>query len=167
MAKPFLTNQKFAKANFSVHAQEPPDAVNDSHIPPFSEWWFLTFIDKYLIHEKNKTLTVRLRRNVEYYSNKFLRGFLLGLMISDGCMKNKFVFTTISEKLAKNVEEILNIVGYKSHHYVQKNRNWKDVHRITLTKNESCNILKFLDNALTECNSRDNFSQLKYGPTAI
>ena len=38
-----LSNKpEICKANFSVHAQEPLDAVNDSNIPPLSEWWFLT-----------------------------------------------------------------------------------------------------------------------------
>jgi len=26
----------------SEHAQEPPEVANDSNIPPFFEWWFLT-----------------------------------------------------------------------------------------------------------------------------
>ena len=32
-----LDEPEIGKANFSVHAQEPPEVANDSNIPPFSE----------------------------------------------------------------------------------------------------------------------------------
>jgi len=41
-AKQISEKPEIAFGNFSVHAQEPPDAVNDSHIPPSCGWWFLT-----------------------------------------------------------------------------------------------------------------------------
>ena len=37
-----LDEPEICFADFSVHAQEPPDAVNDSTIPPSCGWWFLT-----------------------------------------------------------------------------------------------------------------------------
>lgn len=79
------------------------DGGNRISLDIFSKFVF-DFIDEYVTYEENKTATIRLKN--KEYSKKFLDGFILGLILSDGYLKNKnIVFTTISKNLANDIKK--------------------------------------------------------------
>lgn len=68
---------------------------------------FISFIKEYLIWERDKTLTVRLRRNILEYSDIFLRGFARGLMDTDGFLNTSNASCAcISLELINNLSDI-------------------------------------------------------------
>ncbi len=68
---------------------------------------YIEFIQKFLIWEKDKTYSIRLKENLESYSNDFLRGFARGLMDTDGFLNPaNSVCVCISERLIDNLSDI-------------------------------------------------------------
>tara|TARA_Y100000034_G_C6806195_1_gene362002 strand:- start:353 stop:1033 length:681 start_codon:yes stop_codon:yes gene_type:complete len=69
---------------------------------------FYKFIRKYLIWEGKKTYSVRLKSYINGYSDDFLRGFVRGLMDTDGFVEISGVaFGVVSRDLVLNFEAIL------------------------------------------------------------
>ncbi len=82
----------------------------------FQSKFIFDFIYNYVIHdEKRKTYTARLIKRTNGHTKEFREGCLLGLALSDGYIKNRFVFNVTSGRLAKNVYEILKNFGYNPH----------------------------------------------------
>ncbi|MEK6910331.1 MAG: hypothetical protein AABW82_01005 [Nanoarchaeota archaeon] len=68
---------------------------------------YIEFIKSYLIWEKGKTFSIRLRKEISEYSDDFLRGFARGLMDTDGFMNTaNAACACISEKLMNNLADI-------------------------------------------------------------
>ena len=128
------------------------------------------YIYNYISQEnKQKTYTVRLKRNVNLYSKKFLEGCLLGLILSDGYLKNKFCFNVISKRLSKNMTDILTLLGYHPKIYTHRRKiyGWKDLQMVTLNVEESHKLNLFLDKVLKELKCAYSFQELKYEPAEI
>lgn len=127
------------------------DGGNRVSIRIFSKFVF-DFIDKFCYYKvENKTYTIRLKR--VQHKNSFLRGFLLGLILSDGYIKgNSCIFTSISKGLIKNAEFSFNNFGFKPRFYKFKNRNWKPVYRLKLTSKETIKFRLFLSKILKDLN---------------
>lgn len=67
----------------------------------------IEFIQKFLIWDKDKTFSIRLRESIENYSDEFLRGFARGLMDTDGFLNpGNAVCACISERLIDNLASI-------------------------------------------------------------
>ncbi len=124
------------------------------------------FINNYVHYEKGKkTYSVRLKEPIRAYNNDFLRGCLLGLVLSDGYIKKWFAFNVTSKDLAQNMKEILVGFGFNPHIYVHDRRKygWKDLHMITLTIKESKRLSLLLDEFLSERGYNISLQELKYG----
>lgn len=122
------------------------------------------FIDSYLYHKNEKSYTVRLKEHERNYSRKFLNGFLLGLILSDGYLKNNFVFSTTSKKLAKNMIYIIKSLNLTPYCYkVSRNKNWESIYRIKIAKKEINDIKSILNCLIKEIDITKNFSEIKYG----
>jgi len=70
------------------------------------------FIKEYLVWEKTKGFTVRLKENPLNYSNDFLKGFVRGLFDTDGNVnrgKAQLMLGSISTRIISQVSEILKI----------------------------------------------------------
>lgn len=101
-------------------------------------------IDEYLIWEKRKTHTVRLRSLNQ--TDDFLKGFLRGILDCDG-----YVYPTktsqlcgTSRKLIVQINKIVRRLGYKSKFrcYVDKRSNKKPMYFVVLYKEEGKNFLE-------------------------
>jgi len=125
------------------------------------------FIYEYCSFDKNKTLTVNLKNNIESYPEDFLRGVILGLSLSDGYLKKRFCFNSISKNLSLNAYSILLQMGYNPYIYVHIRSKWKwhDLHMISLRTEESKTLLVELNDILQKLGSNKSFQELKYGPT--
>ncbi len=81
----------------------------------------IEFLNKYFIFESDKTYTIRLKERINYYPRPLLRGFIRGLIASDGWVgKDRIEFSTISESLSNQFSEILDSFKIQSHIYPQK-----------------------------------------------
>lgn len=111
------------------------DGRNRASIRTYSKF-IHNFPENYLNIGKNKTKTVHLKM---IYSRRFIRGFLLGVMLTDGCLKNRFTFVSISKNLANQVIEILHNYKLNPKLYVYKRAKygWNDLYMVNLNKNES------------------------------
>jgi len=99
------------------------------------------FPEQFLNFSKDKSKTVRLK-NIT--NKKFLEGFLLGLTLTDGYLKKKFVFVSVSKLLAKQVSRLLKAHGFspKTYVHIRRKWNWSDLHMVRL-KNEESKQLKY------------------------
>ena len=77
--------------------------------------YFTVFIKEYLYWEYGKkSYTIKLKNELYKYSNNFLRGFVKGLMNTDGYVEVSNVScASISERLLKNLLEIYDKFGLK------------------------------------------------------
>lgn len=68
---------------------------------------FSLFIKKYLRWEEDKTFSIRLRNELDQYSEEFLKGFARGLMDTDGFMNDaNATCACISKRLIDNLGDI-------------------------------------------------------------
>ncbi|NCO11018.1 hypothetical protein CO038_04220 [Candidatus Pacearchaeota archaeon CG_4_9_14_0_2_um_filter_39_13] len=68
---------------------------------------YIDFIKTYLTWDKDKTFSIRLKKNISEYSDNFLRGFARGLMDTDGFLNpGNAVCACISKELINNLSEI-------------------------------------------------------------
>ncbi|MDP7141320.1 MAG: LAGLIDADG family homing endonuclease [Candidatus Woesearchaeota archaeon] len=100
---------------------------------------------------------------MDSYSNRFLSGFLLGLVLTDGYLKERFCFNTTSPKLAENVKYILGRLGYKANLYKHRRgeQGWKDLCMISLTKCDSRSLLGILNKELEKVGYNKGFKIIK------
>ncbi len=118
------------------------------------------FPENYLNFSKEKSASVHLKKE---FSRDFSDGYLLGLSLSDGYLKNNFKFNTISDKLANNVLIALKQKGYNPKRYTtnRSRYNWKDLHSVYLNVAESRALLEELNSLLKYTGSIYSFDQLK------
>lgn len=75
---------------------------------------FILFIKKYLIWDGKKTYSVCLKENIKDYSDEFIRGFVRGLMDTDGYVEISNVgIMCVSGDLIKNLRDIFDSLGIK------------------------------------------------------
>jgi len=152
------------KTYFSVYTK-----TKSAYIKLHSKFIF-DFVKKYVnYNDKEKTISVHLNDNIKCYSNEFLEGCLIGLIMTDGYLKKRMVFVSISNSLAQNMADILKQFGFKPSIYIQnrKEKGWNDNHYVYLTKHESLQLTEFLDNSLKQMGYNSTFKELKYGPGEI
>jgi len=131
----------------------------------FKSKFIYDFVYNYITQlYKQKTYTVQLKCGVEKYSDDFLEGYLLGLALSDGYLKNKFYFNVTSKKLSINMIDILIRFGYTPRAYILKREKygWKDLHMVRLISSETRNLNEFLDEILKRLSCAYTFKELKY-----
>ncbi len=121
------------------------------------------FIDKYTAYKENKTLTIKLKRNINQYNNDFIRGVMVGLTLSDGYIKDRFVFNTISKRLASNVYNIFKKYSYNPaiSHQPRKKYGWYDLQRVSLNKKETLLFRSVINDILTKYGSSYTIDSLK------
>ena len=84
---------------------------------------FYNFLKKYLIWDGKKRYTVGLKEDISNYNNDFLRGFIRGLMDTDGFVEVcNVAFGVVSKKLALNFRDILNKFGIVDCNFKIKSR---------------------------------------------
>ena len=120
------------------------------------------FFDEYLTYVGRKAHTIQLKHNVNKYSDNFLNGFLLGLVLSDGYLKKCFCFSTVSKGLAKNIIGTLKAFNYKNYCYLYDNRNWRPVYSIKVERNKVEKLRTFLDKILKDLKMEKYFNEIKY-----
>ena len=131
----------------------------------FNSRFVFNFVYGYIKHEDNKTHSVQLQNRLSGYSSEFLEGFILGLTLTDGYLKERFYFNVTSKGLAKNVYDILSSWDFSPNHYVHNRAKygWKNLHMVSLTKSESKKLLSVLDSTLNHIGYSRNFKEIKYG----
>ncbi len=97
------------------------------------------FVKLYLTWANTKTATVELRDRGKELDKRFIVGFLRGLMDTDGYINHgaKYAtFSTISPRLARNIETSLTFLDINFKEYLNEDRrkNYKPVFRIRVTK---------------------------------
>ena len=117
--------------------------------------------------EGRKTYTVQLKKNIRYYSLDFLSGCLLGLMLSDGYMKKRSKYTSVSYKLAKNAFDIMIKFGFKPTHSLDKREHKAIAHDISLSVNQTKKLKIFLSGVIGKMGYDCSATKLKYGSTEI
>jgi hypothetical protein len=130
----------------------------------FGSKFIFEFIQNYVAYAGKKTNTVRLKACVPSYARDFLEGVLLGLVLSDGYLKNRFSFNVVSSGLAKNMLDMLGMFGFHPTVYVhdRKKYGWRNLHMVRLTVSESERLSCFLDAVLGRLGYPDSFRCLKY-----
>lgn len=105
---------------------------------------YIQFIEKFLIWEDKKTYSVQLRNSINSYNQEFLRGFVRGLMDTDGWVGESSVFCgSVSKNLIENLAAIFDTLGI-SYKLSKRNPkgNQKEFNLIRVPKN---NLQKYLE----------------------
>jgi len=105
------------------------------------------FLKNYLNWENKKSFSVCLKKGTQNYPIDFLKGFVRGLFDTDGMIKRsipRFVFGTISSKLATNVENVLLMldIRYTKNIVVDKRKNRKPMVLIEIFRRDANLFLK-------------------------
>lgn len=102
----------------------------------------IKIINKFLYFGKDKTHTIRLRKRINYYNKEFLKGYIRGLISTDGYINNskslRIQYSSVSKNLAKNLYDILIALGISARFYKQiresnNNKKWK-IYRVEINK---------------------------------
>lgn len=130
----------------------------------FNSKFIYMFIHEYVTFGKNKTHTVCLLKEFVDYSDEFLSGFVLGLSLTDGYLKNKYIFNVTSENLARNLYDILNAWRLQPKFSVidRTGLGWHNLHSVRLNADDTKILLRFLDKSLVKLSSQYTFMRLKY-----
>lgn len=134
----------------------------------YNSKFIYNYVSTYLSFSNNKTLSVCLVK--KKHSSDFLNGFLLGLMLSDGYLKKRLYFNTISKKLSEDALFILRKHGFKPHWYIQKRSKygWNDLYSVNMTVSESKKANTLLGQVLQQTGYNKGFHAIKgYGPAEI
>lgn len=129
----------------------------------FYSKFIYNFIDDYVSYGENKTLTVRLKRDISNYSINFLKGFLVGMCLSDGYLKEKYILNLTSYELIKNNYEVLDNFNFESKIYLQNREKygWSTLYSLKLNRLITISFIAFLNNAIKPYTYLDIVS-LKY-----
>jgi len=136
-----------------------------SAVLQFYSRFIFSFINTYVLFEENKTHSVRLRHVLLSYSRKFIEGCFLGLMLSDGSLKQQLRFNVTSFALSENMMELLSFFGFHPKRYVRYNtaNGRKDLYLVWLGRVESRMASGLLDRILNELGCDTPFVHLKEG----
>ena len=121
------------------------------------------FIEEYVSYEENKTLTVRLKYNIINHSINFLKGFIVGMCLSDGYLKEKYILNLTSYELIKNNYEILNKFNFDSKIYSQNREKygWNTLYSLRLNRETTISFKNCLNDFIQTYTNLDIVS-LKY-----
>ncbi len=157
----FIENMIF-ELFFKKISHTAEEKTNQCTIRFFSKFIY-NFIDEYLDYRKNKKLTVKLKKNLNDLDEFFLKGFLLGVTLSDGYFKDRFVFSSISKGLIRDVFLILCKFGFDPRITIQDRSKygWYEINRLYLIYKESGLFKSFLNDAIACCGSDANIDSLK------
>lgn len=136
----------------------------------FSSKFIFDFIRGYILCDSGKkTYTVKLKKRANCYSGEFREGCLLGLALSDGYLKERFIFSIASSRLAKNMYDILKGFRFNPHCTIQKREKykWNNLYSVYLNKRETNKLRLFLNKIINDLGFRYSFQELKYGPGRI
>jgi hypothetical protein len=90
----------------------------------FNSKYFINILKEYLVWDKNKTLSIRLKNEIQNYSLEFLKGFSRGLMDTDGYVEISNVSCAcISERLIKNLTQIFDLLSIRYKWSEKRNQN--------------------------------------------
>lgn len=131
----------------------------------FKSKFIYSFIKDYsYFDETRKTYTVKLKKRAGSYNLPFLKGCLLGLVLSDGYLKDKFAFNVTSSRLAKNMLNILKKLGYLPHCSItmREKEGFKNLYSIRLGVKQSNKLRLLLDRFLLDIGVDYSFKGLKY-----
>lgn len=149
----------------SVHLVEEEN-TNRAYLKFHSKFIF-NYIYNFVQLNGNKTYSVRLKGDLSSFTDKFLKGCLLGLALSDGSLKEKFIFSVASEGLASDMHKILQIFQFNLYTRIQKRLNKAPAHIVYLSLKESQRLQEFLDSIIHDIGYTHSFNELKYGPERI
>ena len=138
----------------------------------FKSKFISSFVFNYVQYNGNKANTVGLKDAVIEYSPDFLRGFMLGLALTDGYLKERFMFNVTSKTLSDNAMTILKRWGFHPKRYIhdRSKYGWRNLYMVRLNRKESQQLKSNLDKVLKELSFTEGFDCLKYegnGPTEI
>ncbi len=118
------------------------------------------FPERFAKFEKKKSKSIRLRAGLK---KEFLDGVLLGLMLTDGYLKDRAIFATVSPRLSNQFEALLRERSFSPSTYIQrrKHKGWNDLYLTRLTINESKILKQKMNGLLNEIKSNHTFDELK------
>jgi len=153
----FLYTNMFQKKTI---LSDDGSTTNKASVKIYSKFVY-NFIDEYIYHNRNKTYSVKLKPR-KMYSKKFLKGFLLGLILSDGYLKKDFVFTSVSKGLTRDIVYILKDFRFEVKKSIVKNRDWMPVNLVRIGRKEVPRLNKLLDSILKLTGFEKSFMSVKY-----
>ena len=140
--------------------------TNRAYIRLHSKFIF-HYIFNYVQFKENKTYSVKLKGGLNSYSDNFLKGCLLGLALSDGSLKERFVFGVTSKGLALNMKAMLLKFQFSPYMRLQNRPNKATFYTVTLSPKESRYLQEFLSAIIHSIGYDYSFYELKYGPGRI
>lgn len=128
-----------------------------------SSQFIFEFPYSYVSRGEHKTYTICLKWPVPSYSDGFLKGCLLGLMLSDGHLKKRAHFNVTSRRLANNMCELLLHFGFHPSMYVHRREKygWRDLYMVSLSIRQSRQLEQELDLILHSVDCAYTFTELK------
>jgi len=155
----------FRKKTYLVQEKSKKSTLIKFH----SKFIFNFIYDYVIIDGRIKTHSVRLKQKINTYSQEFIEGCLLGLILSDGYLKNTFHFNVTSKGLSDNMRDILHRLGFNSKIYIhnRKKWNWKNLNMLSISKKETEKLEEFINEILRKITYKYSFNELKYGPAQI
>ncbi len=140
-----------------------PENINNKATIRFRSRFIYDFIDRYLIYRNNKTLTVQLKKSLKEYDNNFLKGFLLGLILSDGYIKDKFILDSISKNLVNNLNLVLKKFNYYPKIYQRRPSSYGKhlLYRLVLNRKQTLKLKSFLNKVILESGFNSDLNRLK------
>ena len=120
-------------------------------------------IDNYVAYEENKTLSIRLKEDLARYNGDFLKGFLIGITLSDGYIKEKFILYSISEALINNVKMIVENAALMPYIYMQEPKGYGRYpnHILVINKQQTKHLKHEINQYLEKCDYHRDISALK------
>lgn len=102
------------------------------------------FLKEYLAWEvHNKTNSIKLKKDPTNFSVEFLKGFLRGLIDSDGYIHPRFrsiSFATTSPELHKQTKNILDIFGIKYSQRINQIKHWSPLYVIQVWSDDASKL---------------------------
>ena len=130
----------------------------------FHSKFIFDYIYNYVKLNGHKTYSVKLKGDLRSFTDKFLKGCLLGLALSDGSLRGRFTFGVASEGLASNMKEILLRFQFNPYVRIENRPNKATFYVVALTAKESRLLQEFLSSIIHDTGDDYSFNELKYGP---
>ena len=129
----------------------------------FKSKFIYNFVGEYLQYDDYKTKTVALKSEFSAYSEGFLEGFFLGLMLSDGHLGNRFSYQSISTRLAYDFYELVLHFGMNPRCSTadRARMGWNDLHFICLNQKDALRAEAILCAILNKAGYDKTFREIK------